>query len=1628
MKARRLLAGLLCAAMIFSSEAFSMGVMASELSAPAETEEITVEAEEGEMAEATSTPETVVEETEPEDTVVSEDAQASEEPEQTAEASEEPSEVPSEEPTAEPEVEETPAVTEEPVITQEPLASPETEATASPEESALPEETPWAEEEVREEEAIPEASPGSEAVEEKDIIIDTDIVKGSEDFFYVTEDGTLAIIEGTEIYGSTVVVPAAAKKIPAGIFNEKTSVKYIKFEEGSLLTDIEAGAFEGCGVVEIEIPAGVTVIEEGTFKNSYLEKITFLGEVTSIGKEAFSDTPITAISAPAVTQVGSNAFSNCSDLATVKMANLENIGARAFQYCSDLNAGMVWSSKLTTIEKEAFKGCGFTSVDLSAISKENLALDARIFENCTKLTTVVLPIGITEIPTAMFKDCKALKSVDLGEGKGSVITTIAEDAFNACTSLTSIIIPASVCKIQAGAFEGCSALKEVNIWNPNPSGEDFFIAQGAFPELSDNSKLTMKGYDGKVQEYASTKGYKFVTAYDKYGIDYYPSDYATMTINKNPAIPGETIQVKITPKEGYCLDKDGLQAECGIAVVTPKLIKSANGVQTFQFTMPEGKVTLRANYVELKSLTTGKLTSEFVPVNGYLGDYDADEKTLYMDKTGLETSLVVKIDGQQAGAWLLDYTSSDEKVATISGVGKINATGKGTAKITASLKSDATQKLSFYVEVKENSIINKIELDLGTPSYATVKEEVIDGKTYQVVEYMKSSLASGSKKIDVSIKAQETEGDSTNLIVSSAWKSVDTKVASISRATSTDNTNKITVKKGSEGETMITVKVTNKDEKKTVCQEKFIIRVIDATPRLADKKISVNSLSTEGTKIDVVAVYGYAINPDSDLRLCTKKVKKGTVTYPEVKGFRIAEINGKYRVIVTEDLEIESGKTLTYKDTNQLYIKGEFDKTGDEFIIPVPELVVTNKALKPTIKLSGKINLFYNTKATADEQGKVKVKQDLKKETVERYELVSVKNNKKAGSEAVDSFAANFKISDPDENGTAYITRTDTAMVKVDGKQVVSGYLYIYYAGYNKPVKKKITVPTHTTKPEYVLSKTSAIASKYRTNQEYELTLKDKKTKKKVLDLTANDTLSFNDSQTTDNLFDRAVLDSKIEDDIILIKVKDAPKKGKVTVIVKKESWTKSLQYTFELKVTTKHPTVKLDAATATLNTLCPEEPAFIGAKLSGQDAVLTGFDETTLVYNGTTNKADAQALMDEMSFSGEGIEVGLPEAGVKEGTYSFKVMPTIEYKDSEASFIINAISFKVTVKDDVPKMKLKSKTFNMNTLYAGKEEVSTSFSISNLPAGSEYTLNTDAISLTPVKSASEKAQSMKNKITLAFDEDEVLTVKLVTGTLDEFSYEYYVNGLSLTIGEKTVPLSRFKIKVAGEEKKPTLTITTKGTLNTVNPESKIVYTMKVGNVNSKVADIKIWEYKSNGEYYFDGEGYEPENRTSVHFTGELVDDTFIVKASDDAVLKSGTTYKIKLAYALEVSEDTYTASKTLSIKPKQTLPKIKTNKSSAYLYAGQNREKAINVKITQTSVKNAKIVDVDFAKGTSKAVKSAYRISYNQETGVMTLTLVNPASLVLDKKYAVTFETKCEKQMENSTGRTFKLNVTVRK
>lgn len=963
----------------------------------------------------------------------------------------------------------------------------------------------------------------------------------------------------------------------------------------------------------------------------------------------------------------------------------------------------------------------------------------------------------------------------------------------------------------------------------------------------------------------------------------------------------------------------------------------------------------------------------------------------------------------------------------------ICAKGEGTATITATLRSDSKKTVSFTVKVTTDAVVNRLKLNLGKPARATLKSEEIEDEdgnkiSYPVIEYNKATLASGARSFQVSFQAFEENSD-TNLLINSTWKSIDNSIASVKSEKSSDNTNTITVKKGVEGETMITVSVQNKDQNKTVCTQGFIIRVVDATPRLADNKITINSQSTTGTVFDLVPVYGYTISQDNNLRICRKVVSSGIVQYEPMSEFSVGYTDGNYYVKTTSDFSLAAGKTITYKGNNRLYLQGEFDGTGDSFVIPIQELSVMNKSLNPSIQTKGKINLFYNSKATAAEQGSVTVTQSLKNEKVTEYRLVSEANYNKEGSEAEDSFKANFDVI-KQEDGSALITRSAREfLVQKNGKNVVSGYLYIYYEGYSDPVKKRITVPTYNTKPGYELSMTTATASVYREDQEYEIYLRDKKTKKKVA-LSETTELGFDYDATTEELFDRERLDDALSNGNILVKIDGKPRNGKAVITVQMDTWDSVLKYTFNLKTSSKHPTVKAVSNNLVLNTLCRDQNAVLTATVSGEDAIFNGFDMDTLIYTGNKKyREDADKLIQAMQGDTTGLKIFLPQDTIKAMNYSFKVMPKIQYKGSDQNYYGNQIAFNVTIKSNDPEIKLTKNTFSLNVVYPGEEKAELTYNILNIPAGVSYQINADELRLLPVQSNNAGALETRNFVDLTVENGKI------TAQLDEkiptkaFSYEYYVDGLKVEINENVIPLKKFKIRVSGVNKSPSISVSAKGTLNPVNANSQIVYSAKISNINSAIADVKIWELKPNGDYYYDGMGERPENRTSEHFDVRLEGNNAIVTAKQGATLTASTQYRIKIAYILEAVPDRYqVTTKAFNIKPVQTLPKIKTNRTSAYLYAGQNRAKTVNVELTQTSVPEAEITGVVFAKNTPDNVKKAYRVTYDASSKTVTLRLVNPASVVLNKKYSITLETKCKGQLEKSTGMTFKIDVTVRK
>lgn len=96
-------------------------------------------------------------------------------------------------------------------------------------------------------------------------------------------------------------------------------------------------------------------------------------------------------------------------------------------------------------------------------------LECSCFKNNTTLEKVTIPntvIGFntdTYYTSETFYGCTGLKEV-VFEG-GSKLESIGMSAFSGCTNLETIIIPDSVSIIDESAFKDCSALKEINLNN-----------------------------------------------------------------------------------------------------------------------------------------------------------------------------------------------------------------------------------------------------------------------------------------------------------------------------------------------------------------------------------------------------------------------------------------------------------------------------------------------------------------------------------------------------------------------------------------------------------------------------------------------------------------------------------------------------------------------------------------------------------------------------------------------------------------------------------------------------------------------------------------------------------------------------------------------------------------------------------------------------------------------------------------------------------------------------------------------------------------------------------------------------------------------------------------------------------
>ena len=168
----------------------------------------------------------------------------------------------------------------------------------------------------------------------------------------------------------------------------------------------------------------------------------------------------------------------------------DEIGEKAFTDCSRLTS-LTLPVGITSIGYDAFAYCsGLTSLTLPA---GITSIGEYAFYGCSGLTSLNLPAGITSIDKYAFLDCSGLTSLTLPDG----ITSIGSRAFYGCSGLTSLTLPAGITSIGDDTFSGCSGLTSLTL----PAGITS-IGEYAFYGCSGLTSLNLPAGITSIDKYA----------------------------------------------------------------------------------------------------------------------------------------------------------------------------------------------------------------------------------------------------------------------------------------------------------------------------------------------------------------------------------------------------------------------------------------------------------------------------------------------------------------------------------------------------------------------------------------------------------------------------------------------------------------------------------------------------------------------------------------------------------------------------------------------------------------------------------------------------------------------------------------------------------------------------------------------------------------------------------------------------------------------------------------------------------------------------------------------------------------------------------------------------------------------
>ena len=433
------------------------------------------------------------------------------------------------------------------------------------------------------------------------------------------------------------------------------------------LTTIGMNAFENCtGLTSVSIGNSVNAMYRGTFEDcTSLKNVTIAYGTTVIGESAFDGcTSLASVSIPnSITSIGSQAFDDCKKLTNVTIPNsVKTIGSNAFDNCTGITQ-LSLSEGLVTIGSYAFQNN--TGIKKLVIPDSVTEIGWEAFKGCTNLATVSIGNSVSGMENGVFRDCSSLVKVKIADGT----TVIGREAFVNCTSLTDIEIPETVNRIGY-----------VRINDDSLIDKDGFFGYTAFENTP--KTFAIHGKSGSfANQYAKANNFKFSTA--PVSLEITPTSVAlnktTLTLDT-----GKTSNLKATVYPSNAANKKCTWSSSNTSVATVD---------------SNGKVT--AKQVGTATITVktanGKTASCNVTVQAVPTSVSLNKTSLTLDVSKSYT--LAKTVSPSNAVTSYTWSSSNTRVATVDGNGKVTAKQVGTATITVKTANGKTATCKVTVNL-----------------------------------------------------------------------------------------------------------------------------------------------------------------------------------------------------------------------------------------------------------------------------------------------------------------------------------------------------------------------------------------------------------------------------------------------------------------------------------------------------------------------------------------------------------------------------------------------------------------------------------------------------------------------------------------------------------------------------------------------------------------------------------------------------------------------------------------------------------------------------------------------------------------------------------------------------------------